>query len=107
MSNTYTTTINAMYTIPSPPGYVVNVLFTVSGTDGTHTAKIAGNCPFTFANDKVITPYAQLTQQIVLGWINGATNNLANYYANIDGQIANMVTPPVIPSNTPLPWAAS
>jgi len=31
---TYTTTINSMYTLPNPTGYVVNVLFTVSGTDG-------------------------------------------------------------------------
>jgi len=39
MSITYTTTINSMYCVQSPqPDYVVNVLFTVSGTDGTHTA---------------------------------------------------------------------
>ena len=37
MATTYTTTINSMYTLNTPnPDYVVNVLFTVSGTDGTH-----------------------------------------------------------------------
>jgi hypothetical protein len=104
MSNTYTTTINSMYTIPNPSGYVVNVIFTVSGTDGTHTAEIGGNCQFTPTEKQTIIPYDQLTQAEVLGWINAATDNQANYYANIDGQIASMITPPVSPSNTPLPW---
>jgi hypothetical protein len=95
-----------MYTVDTPdPGYVVNVLFTVSGTDGTHTASIDGNIQFNSADQEGnFTPYDQLTQAIVLGWINEATDNQANYYANIDGQIASIVNPPVSPMNTPLPW---
>jgi hypothetical protein len=101
----YTTTINSMYTVPNPTGYVVNVLFTVSGTDGTNTASIDGNINFTpEANEPNYVPYDQLTQATVLGWINAATDNQANYYANIDGQIASIVNPPVSPQNTPLPW---
>ena len=103
----YTTTITSMYTVNTPnPDYVVNVLFTVSGTDGTHTASIDGNIQFTSEQESTFIPYADLTETIVLGWINEATNNQANYYANIDGQIASMVNPPVSPSNTPLPWSA-
>jgi len=107
MSNTYTTTITNMYTVSTPdPDYVVNVLFKVEGTDGTHTASIDGNCQFAQeAKESGFIPYAQLTQAEVLGWINAATDNQANYYANIDGQIASMITPPVSPSNTPLPWS--
>jgi len=102
--NTYTTTINSMYTLPNPTGYVVNVLFTVSGTDGTHTAEIGGNINFTpEANEPNYIPYANLTEATVLGWIN-ESGQLPNLEANIDGQIASMVTPPVSPSNTPLPW---
>ena len=94
-----------MYTVPNPTGYVVNVLFTVSGTDGTNTASIDGNINFTpEANEPNYVPYDQLTQATVLGWINAATDNQANYYANIDGQIASIVNPPVSPQNTPLPW---
>lgn len=96
-----------MYTVPNPTGYVVNVLFTVSGTDGTHTASIDGNCQFSPIEGQNIIPFEQLTEAEVLGWINAATNNQANYYANIDGQISSMVTPPVSPSNTPLPWATA
>ena len=106
MAITYTTTINSMYTVPNPTGYVVNVLFTVSGTDGTHTASIGGNISFTpEQNQSDYIPYADLTQAEVLGWINEATDNQANYYANIDGQIASEVNPPVSPTDTPLPWA--
>ena len=107
MSNQYTTTINQMFTVPNPTGYVVNVMFTVSGTDGTHTASIDGNIQFTpEQNEQGFIPYAQLTQAEVLGWINEATNNQENYYANINGQIQSMITPPVSPSSQPLPWSA-
>ena len=104
---TYTTTITAMYTVPNPTGYVVNVLFTVNGTDGTYTAKIDGNINFAPEQDQVdFIPYANLTQEIVMGWINTATNNQENYYANVQGQINSMITPPVSPTSQPLPWGA-
>ena len=103
---TYATTVTNLYTIPNPTGYVVNVLFTVTGTDGTNTASIDGNCQFTSNQESVFIPYADLTEEIVLGWINESTDNQANYYANIDGQINSIVNPPVSPSNTALPWSA-
>jgi hypothetical protein len=102
---TYTTTITQMYTVPNPTGYVVNVLFNVSGTDGTYTANIDGNITFTpEQSEPGFIPYDQLTQAEVIGWINTATNNQENYYANVQGQINSMITPPVSPTNTPLPW---
>ena len=105
MANTYTTVINSMYTLNSPEqGFVVNVLFTVSGTDGTYTASIDGNVQFTDQVEANYIPYDQLTEAEVIGWINTATDNQANYYANIDGQINSMVNPPVSPEAQPLPW---
>jgi hypothetical protein len=102
---TYTTTINSMYTVSTPdPDYVVNVLFTVTGVDGENTASIDGNCQFNSDQETVFIPYDELTEEIVLGWINSATDNQANYYANIDGQIESIVNPPVSPVSTPLPW---
>jgi len=108
MANTYTWTINSMATMPSPPApaneYVVNVRYTVTGTDGTHTASIQGNKTFDFSN-KSPTAYASLTQAEVLGWIQDA-NTVASMQANIDGQIASLVTPPISPTTTALPWSA-
>ena len=104
---TYTTTITAMYTVPNPTGYVINVIFNVSGTDGTYTAEIGGNIQFTpEQNQPDFVPYDQLTQDEIIGWINTATNNQENYYANIQGQINSMITPPVSPTSQPLPWGA-
>lgn len=105
MATTYTTTINSMYTLNSPEqGFVVNVLFTVRGTDGTYTASIDDNIQFTDQVETDFIPYDQLTEAEVIGWINASTNNQANYYANIDGQIASMINPPVSPAAQPLPW---
>ena len=104
---TFTTTITSMYTVPNPQGYVVIVWFNVSGTDGTYTAEIGGNIQFTpEQSEPGFIPYDQLTQDEVIGWINTATNNQENYYANVQGQINSMITPPVSPTNTPLPWTA-
>ena len=105
MTTTYTTTVTNLYTIPNPAGYVVNAIFTVTGTDGTNTASIGGNCQFTPEVGATIIQFDQLTQAQVITWINEATDNQSNYYANIDGQIASMINPPVSPANTPLPWA--
>jgi len=104
MTTTYTTTVTNLYTIPNPTGYVVNAVFEVTGTDGTNTASIGGNCQFTPTEGQNIIPLDQLTQAEVIAWINTATNDQVNYYANIDGQIQSMITPPISPESQPLPW---
>jgi hypothetical protein len=107
MANKYTTKINSIFCVQSPePDYVVNCLFTVSGDDGQgHTASIDGNVMFSTEQEAEFIPYDELTDVIVMDWINEATDNLANYYANIDDQIQSQVTPPVSPTAQPLPWA--
>ena len=104
---TYTTTITAMYTVPNPTGYVVTVHFIVTGIDGAYTATTNGDILFTPEQGEAgFVPYDQLTQAEVIGWINTATNNQENYYANVQGQINSMITPPVSPTSQPLPWGA-
>lgn len=103
---TFTTTINAMYTLQQPdPNYVVNVLWTVTGVDGSNTASIGGNTMFDSSQQEgPFIPYDQLTEQIVLGWI--PADQIASAQACVQGQIDSMINPPVSPANTPLPWAA-
>jgi type II secretory pathway component PulK len=107
MTITYTTTINSLYTIQSPqPNYVVNALWTVTGTDGTNTASIQGNTQLTVQeSDPNFVPYANLTAATVIGWI--PADQIASAQANVAGQIASIITPPVSPANTPLPWATA
>lgn len=96
-----------MYTMSTlEQNFVTNVLYTVSGTDGTNTASVNGNIQFTNQVETDFIPYDQLTETQVLGWINAATNNQENLYANIDGQLNSMLIPPVSPQVQPLPWIA-
>ena len=104
MTTTYVTTVNNMFTIPNPTGYVVNVVFTTVGTQGMYTASIDGSCQFTPVIGKTVIPFSSLTEAEVIGWINEATDNQVNYYNCIDEQIASLANPPVNPTNTPLPW---
>jgi hypothetical protein len=102
---TFTTTITSMYTLDTPdPGYVVNVLYQVTGVDGANTASIGGNTQFNSA-DQVgpVTPYASLTESIVIGWI--PESAITSAQQCVQGQIDSMITPPVSPANTALPWA--
>jgi hypothetical protein len=103
---TFTTTINSMYTLQQPdPDYVVNVLWTVTGVDGANTASIGGNTQFSSADQAgAFIPYDQLTQAQVIGWI--PANQIDSAQACVQGQINSMITPPVSPQNTPLPWTA-
>jgi hypothetical protein len=103
----FTTRITSMYTLNTPePDYVVNVLFEVTGVDGTHTASIGGNTQFNSADQEgAIVPYASLTESIVIGWI--PESAIASAQACVQGQIDSMITPPVSPANTALPWSAA
>ena len=104
---TYSWSVNAMYTLDTPePGFVVNVLWTLTGVDGQYTASIDGNSQFT-VQEGTFVPYSDLTPEIVIGWVQTALGpqGIANYEANVQGQINSMITPPVSPQNTPLPWS--
>ena len=105
---TFTTTITAMYTVQQPdPNYVVNALWEVTGVDGEYTASIGGNTQFDSNQSSTFIPYNQLTQDIVIGWVQNQLGpiGISNYQANVQGQINSQINPPVSPQNTPLPWA--
>ena len=101
---TFTTTITSMYTLDTPdPGYVVNVLYQVTGVDGANTASIGGNTQFNSADQEgAFIPYDQLTEATVIGWI--PESAITSAQQCVQGQIDSMITPPVSPANTPLPW---
>ena len=103
---TFTTRITAMYTLQQPdPNYVVNALWEVTGVDGTHTASIGGNTQFNSA-DQVgpVTPYASLTESIVIGWI--PESAITSAQQCVQGQLESLANPPVSPTSQPLPWSA-
>jgi len=100
---TFTTTITAMYTLQQPdPNYVVNALWRVTGVDGDHTASIDGNTQFSSEQEATFIPYNELTEATVIGWI--PAEAIASAQACVQGQIDSLITPPVSPANTALPW---
>ena len=102
---TFTTTITNMYTLQTPdPDYVVNALWQITGVDGEYTASIGGNTQFTSQQGPDFIPYADLTEATVIGWI--PANQIESAQACVQGQIDSLITPPVSPENTPLPWGA-
>jgi hypothetical protein len=103
---TFTTTITSMYTLDTPdPGYVVNALWQVTGVSGEYTASIGGNTQFNSADQVgAFIPYDQLTEATVIGWI--PESAITSAQQCVQGQIDSLITPPVSPENTPLPWSA-
>jgi hypothetical protein len=108
MAITYVWAIEKMYTMPTPePDFVVNVWWKLTGTEGDNTASVEGNCTFSQEEgSEDFTPYADLTEEQVLGWVQESLGEtgVENAQANVDGQINSMINPPVTPTAEPLPW---
>jgi len=104
MATVFTTRIIAMYTVQQPdPNYVINALWEVTGVDGTYTASIQGNTQFDSTDQTTFIPYADLTEELVISWI--PESAISSSQSCVQGQIDSLITPPVSPSNTALPWA--
>ncbi len=85
---------------------VFNVHWTLTGTDGEHAAGVYGTAGLTLDPEAPYTPYADLTEAQVIGWVKDALGEeqVAAYEATVAEQIANQIDPPVV--TPPLPWAA-
>ena len=104
MATIFTTRITAMYTLQQPdPNYVINALWEVTGVDGEYTASIGGNTQFDSTDQTTFVPYADLTEALVISWI--PESSISSAQSCVQGQIDSLITPPVSPSNTALPWA--
>jgi hypothetical protein len=111
MANTYLWTVTGMSTLPAPPapvdGYVVWATYSVSASNGATppiTASIANNAQFTINYTETPIPYDDLTQEIVLGWIQAQPGIVGILQQNLDEQIYVQEHPPINPVPTPLPW---
>ena len=84
---------------------VFTVHWTLTGTDGTYSGNVYGSQGVSIDPDAPFTPYADLTETQVIGWVQAAmgAEQVASYEANVAEQIANQIDPPVV--MPPLPWA--
>jgi len=106
---TYTWNVTALYTetVDGEQNYVVIANYTVIGIDDTYTASLSNIARFSTASVSPFVPYEDLTEAIVIGWIQDelGTDGVSNLEACIQGQIDSQINPPTVPVNTPLPWA--
>ncbi len=108
----YTWTVTNLYTIDTDTetDYVVDALYEIVGTEEnggeTYTASLSNTASFEVVQGESFTPYADLTDAMVVGWIQSelGTDGVSNLEASVGGMIDSEITPPVSPENTPLPW---
>lgn len=108
MANTYEWIIESLQCYPEQDAHtdvVFNVCWRRQAADGTYSADIYGSQAVTLDPDAPFTPYADLTEAQVIGWLEEAfgAETLAAQVAALDQQIANQINPPVV--SLPLPWA--
>ena len=84
---------------------VFTVHWTLNGTDGTYVGSVYGSQGITLVEGATFTPYADLTEAQVIGWVQSAmgAEQVATYEANVAQQIEDQIDPPVV--TPPLPWA--
>ena len=98
--------MNTTPTTATPPecvitaGWRCNGAQTANGTD--YNGTVYGTCSFSQPGDP-FTPYADLTQDQVLGWCWASGVDKDATEAAVQSQIDNQINPPVI--QPPLPWA--
>jgi len=87
------------------PDVVFTVHWTLTGTDGTYVGSVYGSQGITPTEGSTFTPYADLTEAQVIGWVQDAmgAEQVATYEANVAQQIEDQIDPPVV--TPPLPWS--
>lgn len=85
---------------------VFNVHWVLTANDGTYRGIVRGVQAIPLDREAPFTPFADLTEEQVLGWTFEAMGleTVAVYVANVAQQIADQINPPI--TNPPLPWGS-
>ena len=81
-------------------GFVVTVHYNVSATDGDYSASTYGTVGYTEQPDESYTPYDELTQEQVVGWVQESLGK-DTVEASLAGQIEAQKNPVQVSG---LPW---
>jgi len=101
-----TWTISQLDCVPQEDGLtdvVVTAHWNCTATQNEYSAQVYGTSSFTLEQGAGFTPYADLTQDQVLGWCwtNGVDKDATE--ANVEAQLEAQINPPII--SPALPWA--
>jgi hypothetical protein len=105
---TYSWTITALNSYPEYMGeqdVVFSIFATYTGTDGTYSSSVDISQSLIIGNETIFTPYADLTEEQVLGWLLAALTPLqiSQMQSTITAQIIADNQPPFV--QLPLPWS--
>ena len=110
MSATITWQVNQMSCYPEFEGetdVVFRVIWTCNGSEvangQTYQTYINNSVQVTLTQGSAFTPYAQLTQEQVLGWVWASGVDQSATEAAVQAQLNALINPPVV--TPPLPWA--
>lgn len=110
MSATIVWNISQLDCVPNAPegaDYVVTAHWQCSGTQventQTYNGQVYSTTSFTVVQEPDFVPYADLTQDEVLGWVWANGVDKAATEAAVQQQIDNAINPPIV--SPPLPWA--
>ena len=88
---TYTWAVTSLYTetIAGEQDYVVIANYEVVGVDSTYSASLSNIARFSTASVTPFIPYAELTEDVVIDWIQQelGPDGVSNLEACIQGQI--------------------
>lgn len=107
MATTISWIVSQMECYPEKDGET-DVVFVVhwrcNGADGSYSGTNYGTQGVTLDPDAPFTPYADLTQDQVIGWVKDAMGDerVAEIEASVAAQIENQKNPPVV--SPLLPW---
>lgn len=118
MATTFTWSIDRMSTFQEPqPNYVAEVCWTLMGVhrnpvsmgntgDATDYVATVGSRTTLPNSESTFIPYEELTEEIVINWLQNAlgVDGVNNAKAQVQTYIDNMINPPAVPLDTPLPW---
>ena len=105
---TFTWNIATLYTVQQPnPNYVIDAFWFVDGVDGEYQARTSGKTTFNSTQSISFIPYNQLTEAIVVGWIQNilGAQGVSDVELAVQKQIDLLKNPPQTPQAPPLPWA--
>ena len=110
MSATIVWNISVLNCYPQEDGktdVVVTAHWQCNGTqiegETTYSGSVYSTTSFTLNPDAPFTPYADLTQEQVLGWVWASGVDKTATEEAVQQQIDNQINPPII--SPPLPWA--
>jgi len=107
---TFVWTVNSLSTLPMVDGQtdvVVIAMYTVTASETSIVVFTYNMQRFTYTGS-AFTPFNQLTEDQVIGWIQSELTpvGVSNLELALQGQINSILVPPVVPQPQPLPWVA-